>query len=163
MRWVGANGLDSGGFSGFDGAGFRCAGPVADLVVVGKIHTMAKPGEVAEGMAVADGKIIFVGSANGAEALLAPHGKIVRLPPDAIGMPGLVDSHVHMLDAGVMRQYCVLDEQESRRRCLRPLWLTPRHIRTCHGCSAADGHRSSLRMAPGRRVAGQNAGRLEHP
>lgn len=39
------------------------AGPVADLVVVGQIHTMAKPGEVAEGMAVADGKIIFVGSA----------------------------------------------------------------------------------------------------
>lgn len=67
------------------------AGPVADLVVVGQIHTMAKPGEVAEGMAVADGKIIFVGSATGAEALLAPHGKIVKLPPDAIGMPGLVD------------------------------------------------------------------------
>jgi predicted amidohydrolase YtcJ len=90
------------------------AGPVADLVVVGQIHTMAKPGEVAEGMAVADVKILFVGPAAGAEVLLAPHGKIVRLPPDAIAMPGLVDSHVHMLDAGGMRQYCVLDEQKTR-------------------------------------------------
>jgi len=90
------------------------AEPKADLVVVGQIRTMAKPGEVAEGMAVAGEKILFVGAAADAEALLGPRGKILRLPPEAVVMPGIVDSHVHMLDAGEMRQSCALGDPKTK-------------------------------------------------
>ena len=45
--------------------------PVADLVVVGRIHTVAERDEVAEALAAVGGKIVFAGAAASAEARLA--------------------------------------------------------------------------------------------
>src|SRR5262244_1459 len=71
--------------------------PQADLVVVGNIATMAARPH-AGGMAVARGRLVFVGGAESAGQLLRPGGRLIELEPAQIVLPGLIDSHVHMLE-----------------------------------------------------------------
>ncbi len=81
----------------------------ADLVVVGPVVTMAAGNPNARGLAVTGGKIAFVGDAASARKRLRPGGRLIVLEREQTVIPGLVDAHVHMLDAGVMRQRCALD------------------------------------------------------
>src|SRR5262245_27756172 len=81
----------------------------ADLVVVGPVVTMAASRPQARGLAVAGGKIVFVGDAASARKLLRSGGRLIALEPGQVVIPGLVDAHNHMLDAGLMRQRCPLD------------------------------------------------------
>src|SRR5262245_13255616 len=81
----------------------------ADLVVVGPVVTMAASRPHARGLAVADGKIVFVGDAASARKLLRSGGRLIALEPGQVVIPGLVDTHNHMMDAGLMRQRCALD------------------------------------------------------
>jgi predicted amidohydrolase YtcJ len=82
----------------------------ADLVVVGPVVTMAAGKPNARGLAVTGGKIAFVGNAASAQKRLRPGGRLIVLEPGQVVIPGLVDAHVHMLDAGLMLQRCPLDE-----------------------------------------------------
>jgi predicted amidohydrolase YtcJ len=82
----------------------------ADLVVVGPVVTMAAGKPSARGLAVTGGKITFVGDAASARKRLRPGGRLIALERGQTVIPGLVDAHVHMLDAGLMRQRCPLDE-----------------------------------------------------
>src|SRR5262249_35452938 len=82
----------------------------ADLVVVGRVVTMAAGKPNARGLAVTAGKIVFVGDATSAQKRLRPDGRLIVLEPGQVVIPGLVDAHVHMLDAGLMLQRCPLDE-----------------------------------------------------
>src|SRR5262245_66513727 len=82
----------------------------ADLVVVGPVVTMAAGKPNARGLAVTGGKIAFVGDAASARKRLRPGGRLIVLEPGQVVIPGLVDAHVHMLDAGLMLQRCPLDE-----------------------------------------------------
>ena len=88
----------------------------ADLVVVGPVVTMAAGKPNARGLAVTGGKIAFVGDAASARKRLRPGGRLIALEPGQTVIPGLVDAHVHMLDAGLMRQRCPLDEAGPSRR-----------------------------------------------
>jgi predicted amidohydrolase YtcJ len=81
----------------------------ADLVVVGPVVTMEASRPHAQGLAVAGGKIAFVGNAASAQKRLRPGGRLIVLEPGQVVIPGLVDAHVHMLDAGLMRQRLPLD------------------------------------------------------
>ena len=81
----------------------------ADLVVVGRIVTMAAGKPNARGLAVTGGKIAFVGDAASAKKRLRPGGRLIVLEPGQVVIPGLVDAHVHMLDAGLMLTRCPLD------------------------------------------------------
>src|SRR5262245_27284633 len=81
----------------------------ADLVVVGNVHTMNASAPRAEAIAIAGGRLVFVGDAGRARALLRPDGRTVELAPGQIVLPGLVDSHVHMLEAGVLQLGCVVE------------------------------------------------------
>src|SRR5262245_18365556 len=85
-------------------------GRAADLVVVGPVVTMAAGKPNARGLAVTGGKIAFVGDAASARKRLRPGGRLIVLEPGQVVIPGLVDAHVHMLDAGLMLQRCPLDE-----------------------------------------------------
>src|SRR5262245_46085293 len=85
-------------------------GRAADLVVVGTVVTMAAGKPNARGLAVTGGKIAFVGDAGSARKRLRPGGRLIVLEPGQAVMPGLVDAHVHMLDAGLMLTRCPLDE-----------------------------------------------------
>src|SRR5262245_2170052 len=90
----------------------------ADLVVVGPIVTMAPSRLHAQGLAVAGGKIAFVGDAASARKRLRSGGRLIALERGQAVIPGLVDAHVHMLGAGVMRQRCTLDEAKTKARAL---------------------------------------------
>lgn len=91
----------------------------ADLVVIGPMRTMAEGNPVAEGMAVEKGKILFVGSAEEARKLLGPQGKLVEIGAGQQVLPGFVDAHIHMLDAGVLRRSCMMEEPASKEEVLR--------------------------------------------
>src|SRR5262245_43617243 len=90
----------------------------ADLVVVGRVVTMAAGKPRARALAVTGGKIAFVGDAVSARKRLRPGGRLIELEPGQVVIPGLIDSHVHMLDAGVMLQRCPLDEAKTKDRAL---------------------------------------------
>src|SRR5262245_62628533 len=90
----------------------------ADLVVVGPVVTMAAGKPNARALAVTGGKIAFVGDAVSARKRLRPGGRLMELEPGQVVIPGLVDAHVHMLDAGVMLQRCPLDEAKTKDRAL---------------------------------------------
>jgi predicted amidohydrolase YtcJ len=74
---------------------------VADLIVTnGKIVTLDPSSTVAQALAVRDGKIAAVGGKEAVEALAGP--STVRI--DAGGrtvIPGLIDSHIHAIRAGL--------------------------------------------------------------
>src|SRR5262249_59114850 len=75
----------------------------ADLIVIGDIYTMDASAPKAEAIAVAGGRLVFVGDARRARALLRRGGRTIKLAPGQSVLPGLVDSHVHMLEAGVQQ------------------------------------------------------------
>ena len=90
----------------------------ADLVVVGTVVTMAASTPRAQALAVSGGKVAFVGDAASARKRLRPGGQLIALEPGQAVVPGLVDAHVHMLDAGVMGKRCTLDEAKTKARAL---------------------------------------------
>src|SRR5215813_13460950 len=90
----------------------------ADLVVVGTVVTMAASTPRAQALAVSGGKVAFVGDAAAARKRLRPGGRLIALEPGQAVVPGLVDAHVHMLDAGVMGKRCTLDEAKTKARAL---------------------------------------------
>ena len=79
-------------------AAAACAVPApADLVVTdAKIYTAAGPA-LAEALAVRHGRLVYVGDAKSAEALIGPRTK-VRRAGGRLVVPGLVDSHIHPID-----------------------------------------------------------------
>ena len=89
-------------------------GRAADLIVIGDIHTMDASAPKAEAIAVAGGRLVFVGDARQARALLRPGGRTIELAPGQSVLPGLVDSHVHMLDAGVLQLGCPIEDPKSK-------------------------------------------------
>jgi predicted amidohydrolase YtcJ len=86
----------------------------ADLVVVGNIRTMDGARSHASGMAIRDGRITYVGKASEARDRLRRGGRLIELRRGQVVLPGLVDSHVHMLDAGVLRLGCPIEDPKSK-------------------------------------------------
>jgi predicted amidohydrolase YtcJ len=72
----------------------------ADLIVTrARIYTVDDSRPTAEAMAIRDGRILFVGSVRGADALRGPKTQVV----DATGrtiIPGMTDAHGHFLGLG---------------------------------------------------------------
>src|SRR4030095_9045155 len=75
----------------------------ADLIVIGDVYTMDASAPKAEAIAVAGGRLVFVGDARRARALLRRGGRTIKLAPGQSVLPGFVDSHVHMLEAGLQQ------------------------------------------------------------
>lgn len=94
------------------------ADPGADLVVVGEIRTSTGSAARAGGLAVRGQKIVTIGTAVEARKQLRRGGRLIRLRPGQIVMPGLIDSHVHMLDAGVMNLQCAVGEPKTKQAML---------------------------------------------
>jgi predicted amidohydrolase YtcJ len=73
----------------------RAATPPADAVFTGgRIYTANAGREVAEAMAVRDGRIVYVGSTRGARSFVGAGTKVERLGGRLV-LPGLIDSHIH--------------------------------------------------------------------
>ncbi|MGI9077080.1 MAG: amidohydrolase [Gemmatimonadaceae bacterium] len=78
--------------------------PPADLIVTnGRIYTVDDSRPLAGAMAIASGKILFVGSDRGAMVFAGPNTKTVDLGGRTV-IPGMVDAHAHLLGLGVALQ-----------------------------------------------------------
>ncbi len=70
----------------------------ADVVVTeARIYTARPQRDMAEALAVKDGKIVFVGSSADAAAWIGPRTRVLHLGGKLV-LPGLFDSHIHPLD-----------------------------------------------------------------
>lgn len=96
-------------------------GSLADLVVIGDVHTMSTAKPAAEAIAVAGGRLVFVGSGPEARKLLKPGGKTIELKPGQLVLPGLVDSHIHALEAGVLQLGCMLEAPKTKEALSKAL------------------------------------------
>ncbi len=75
------------------------AGSPDTVIVGGVVWTGVEGSELAEALAVADGRIAAVGDREAIEAMAGPDTRVI----DATGrfvMPGFIDSHVHFLSGG---------------------------------------------------------------
>ena len=87
-----------------------------DPVVIGPLRTVSKAMPLAEGMAVKDGRIAYIGTAAEARKRLSTGGTLIELPPGQSVLPGIIDAHIHMLDAGMKRRLCMMEEPSSREQ-----------------------------------------------
>jgi predicted amidohydrolase YtcJ len=84
-----------------------------DLIVSnGRIHTLDTVGAVAEALAAKDGRIVAVGQNPDMESLAGPRTLCIDLAGRAV-IPGLFDSHNHLLEVGAKLADIRLDECES--------------------------------------------------
>ncbi|MBT0772437.1 amidohydrolase family protein [Kineosporia sp. J2-2] len=93
-----------------------------DLLVTGDIHTLAPPHvmpPVVEAVGVRDGVIVNWGSPGWVRAELGGRVHEIALPGTVL--PGLTDSHVHVLWAGRRRDRCDLDGVGSVQEIVRRL------------------------------------------
>jgi predicted amidohydrolase YtcJ len=73
----------------------------ADLVLLnGKIVTLAARDDIQEALAIRDGKVLAVGRSEEMRKRAAPNATIVDLDGRAV-IPGLIDSHMHAVRAGL--------------------------------------------------------------
>ncbi|HTK40765.1 MAG TPA: amidohydrolase [Gemmatimonadales bacterium] len=72
----------------------------ADLVLRGgTVYTVSDQQPKAEAVAVSSGRIVFVGSTAGAAKFVGPQTRVVEIG-DRVVLPGLTDSHYHLLGVG---------------------------------------------------------------
>src|SRR6266404_2437884 len=74
----------------------------------GAVFTADAQNSMAEAVAIRDGRIIYVGSNDGVAAFIGPATKVTDLKGGFL-MPGLVDGHLHPLEAGLKLQKCSLN------------------------------------------------------
>ncbi len=86
----------------------------ADIILKnGAIYTLDAARSWAQALAVKNGKIIFVGTTSGADDFQGPKTTIVDLQGKMV-LPGLHDSHVHLVDGGVDLGTCTLLDCKTR-------------------------------------------------
>lgn len=86
----------------------------ADIILTnGSIYTVDAARSWAQALAVKNGKIIFVGTTAGAAVFQGPETKVVDLKGKMV-LPGLHDSHVHLVDGGVDLGTCTLLDCKTR-------------------------------------------------
>jgi predicted amidohydrolase YtcJ len=85
--------------------------PSADFAFInGSVYTLDTTSSKFEALAVTDGHIVFVGSTEDAKAHIGNSTKIVDLHGRAL-VPGLIDSHMHLLSGGLFLLKCDLNYQ----------------------------------------------------
>ena len=139
----------------------------ADLLIIGRVATLAGDSGFGweEGIALAAGRVLGVGSERDLEPFVGPSTKRWRLTPDQLAVPGITDAHLHLMTLTIAATHIdltgldlagVLDAVAARHREMndagdRHGWLFG------HGWSAHDlggwPEAGMLeRVAPGRRA-----------
>ena len=84
-----------------------------DLIVAdGKIHTLDAEDTIAQAVAIKDGRFVAIGRAEAIARLAGPGTKRISLG-GRTAIPGLFDSHVHMMETGAKLTTIRLDECAS--------------------------------------------------
>jgi predicted amidohydrolase YtcJ len=90
----------------------------ADMALLnGAVYTMDAARTWAQAVAIKDGKLIFVGTTGGATKYCNEATKIIDLGGKMV-LPGLHDTHVHLLDGGVELNHCDLSGAQTAERVL---------------------------------------------
>jgi predicted amidohydrolase YtcJ len=90
----------------------------ADLVLLnGKIVTLDKEDSIHEAVAVKFGRIVKVGKNGQVEVLIGDNTQVVDIEGKTI-IPGLIDSHCHMVGAGILRMLTVDLSEEAGVRSI---------------------------------------------
>lgn len=87
---------------------FAANDPADRVFLNGKVFTADAKGSIVQAVAIRNGRIVYVGDDAGAKALVGPSTKVTDLKGDFL-MPGLVDGHLHPLEAGLKLQKCSLN------------------------------------------------------
>jgi predicted amidohydrolase YtcJ len=74
----------------------------------GRVFTADADGSIAQAVAIREGRIVYVGSNEGIVPFIGPSTKVTDLEGRFL-MPGLVDGHMHPLEAGLKLQKCSLN------------------------------------------------------
>jgi predicted amidohydrolase YtcJ len=86
--------------------GGRPAAAPADLVLTGgPVRTLSAARPTAEALAVAGGRVVYVGDAAGARRFQGPATRVVDLGGRAV-LPAFRDSHIHLVTGGVEQLAC---------------------------------------------------------
>ncbi len=80
-----------------------CQTPADTVFLNGPIYTVAQAQPWATGLAVTEGEIVYVGDSAGAAAYIGPATRVIDLA-GRLALPGLHDSHVHILEASHQAQ-----------------------------------------------------------
>ncbi len=81
----------------------------ADTVFVsGKVHTVNATNQVAQALAIKDGKIVAVGDNGAVKTFIGSGTKVIDLQGKVL-MPGIVDGHTHPLAGGKLLTSCSLE------------------------------------------------------
>ncbi len=82
---------------------------IADQVYRNGVVFTAEDGDsLAQAVAIRDGRIVYVGSNEGVAPMIGPSTKLTDLRGRFL-MPGLIDGHMHPLEAGLKLQKCSLN------------------------------------------------------
>jgi len=87
---------------------FAAEAPADRVFINGTIFTADGKNSIAEAVAIRDGRIVFVGGNEAAKPFIGASTKVTDLKGGFL-MPGLVDGHLHPLEAGLKLQKCSLD------------------------------------------------------
>ena len=92
----------------------------ADLILTnGVVHTVDAARSVREAVAVADGRIVAVGSAGEMAELAGPGTRIVDVEGGMV-LPGFQDAHCHLALSGYEQTLCDLFESRGAERAPAP-------------------------------------------
>jgi len=93
-------------------------GPAAELILKnGAVYTLNKSQPWAEAVAVAGGKIVFVGQNSGVKKYRAGGTKVLDLAGKMV-LPGFQDSHIHLISGGMELEQCNLNDLETKDEIL---------------------------------------------
>ena len=94
---------------------------VADLVILDAgIVTMNSAQPDASALAVRSGKIAYVGDDAGAQGWIGKNTRVLRLKGVTV-LPGLIDTHIHLMDGALALDYCTLGDKELTLAQIAPL------------------------------------------
>ena len=74
----------------------------------GTVFMADAKGSIAQAIAIREGRIVYVGSNEGVAPFIGPSTKVTNLEGRFV-MPGLVDGHMHPLEAGLKLEKCSLN------------------------------------------------------
>jgi predicted amidohydrolase YtcJ len=103
-----------------------CGGPppsmqVADVVLLdASIRTMNPAQPEAQALAIQKGRIVFVGDDADAQRWVATSTRVLRLDGATV-LPGLIDSHIHVLEGGLSCAGCTFEDEELTVAQMAPI------------------------------------------
>lgn len=95
----------------------------ADLVVLNAAVDTQNPAQpTAAALAVRGGRIVYVGDDAGAEKLVGSQTRVLRLNGESV-WPGLIDSHIHLMEGALAMDACTPDDAYLPLEGLAPIIL----------------------------------------